>query len=97
MSHIRLSWLLTLPLWIKVIDFRYGNMQEEVWTKTKKRSVIRQISFGGRSDETRTRGLMDPNHARYQTALHPDDYNIIYYTEPSWICQEGSGIFLIFV
>lgn len=25
----------------------------------------------GRSDETRTRGLLVPNQARYQTALHP--------------------------
>ena len=36
----------------------------------------RRIVFG-RSGGIRTRGLMDPNHARYQTSPHPDSLNII--------------------
>ena len=31
----------------------------------------------GRSGGIRTRGLMDPNHARYQTSPHPDSADII--------------------
>ena len=36
----------------------------------------RRIVFG-RSGGIRTRGLMDPNHARYQTSPHPDSADII--------------------
>ncbi len=33
--------------------------------------------FFGRSVGIRTRGLLDPNQARYQTSPHPDVYAII--------------------
>ena len=63
---------------------------------------IRESLILGRSDETRTRGLMDPNHARYQTALHPDVFachtggfrvNVCYYSADGEFCQAFLKIF----
>ena len=52
---------------------------ENQWISYKNPSASnksRRIIFG-RSGGIRTRGLMDPNHARYQTSPHPDSLNII--------------------
>ena len=42
-------------------------------------------SFFGRSVGIRTRGLLDPNQARYQTSPHPDKLN--HYKEIIIDCQ----------
>ena len=48
------------------------------WAKGPKNS--KQLVKYGRGEETRTPGPMDPNHVRYQTALHPDRHRF-----PSWL------------
>ena len=73
-----------LTMWSRLclVKAGYGidtTFQRKVFTQIKEigseRNTLRALS--GRSDETRTRGLMDPNHARYQTALHPDNIFIL--------------------
>ena len=54
----------------------------------------RQVSaetcrFSGRSGGIRTRGLMDPNHARYQTSPHPDNHDIIMNYSPIVKSKQG--------
>ena len=44
----------------------------------KERHNFRCVFLFGRSVGIRTRGLMDPNHARYQTSPHPDELYLLY-------------------
>ena len=68
----------------KGVAVSYAPAQIAVWTlkKIKMRSVCYRILKSykdtphGRSGGTWTRGLLVPNQARYQTALHPEDENI---------------------
>ena len=46
--------------------------------------------FTGRSGEIRTRGLLNPIQARYQTALHPDSNPLIYKGFSSAACLNNS-------
>ena len=56
--------------------------------KAKKEDYLfRQSSFFGRSIGIRTRGLLDPNQARYQTSPYPD--NEKHYSEKRNACQES--------
>ena len=51
------------------------------WLKQRKNRLIMRLSgllIFGRSGGTRTRGLLVPNQARYQTALHPDIQNSLF-------------------
>ena len=50
-----------------------------------KKSGIRKSEFQifGRSIGIRTRGLLDPNQARYQTSPYPDSYDIIMKLSPN--------------
>ena len=41
------------------------------FSKEKSEQAMQSLLRRGRSGETRTRGLLVPNQARYQTALHP--------------------------
>ena len=51
----------------------------------KDRNLQKQIPVFGRSVGIRTRGLLDPNQARYQTSPHPD--NVKHYSEIFPACQ----------
>ncbi len=43
----------------------------------EEKTALRRSFLFGRSEGIRTPGLMDPNHARYQTSPHPDNHDII--------------------
>ena len=52
-----------------------------------KRQELRTIPAFGRSGGIRTRGLLDPNQARYQASPHPDSLAIIL---NYWQCVKSS-------
>ena len=55
--------------------------------KRKKRATQNTSLFFGRGDGTWTHDLLVPNQARYQTALHLDTRNILYYTTLFYFLQ----------
>ena len=58
---------------------------------TKENPADQSTGFSfGRSAGIRTRGLLDPNQARYQASPHPD--RLKYYNEISPRCQALDGI-----
>ena len=61
---------------VQKVFFRYKNFIQKC---KQKKSVLHKQNgfFDGRSGGTRTRGLLVPNQAHYQTVPHPDSLIII--------------------
>lgn len=51
----------------------------QFWRKKIRESSMLSL-FYGRGEKVRTPGPMVPNHVRYQTALHPAEILLTYYT-----------------
>ena len=60
-------------------------MRKNVYKKKNPNPTNSRIWIFGRSVGIRTRGLLDPNQARYQTSPHPD--NEKHYIEKTVHCQ----------
>ena len=79
--------------WYRNARKRYEN--DSLFTLIHYLSSEPQQGVPGRSGGIRTRGLMDPNHARYQTSPHPDSgdiiMNILYFVKGKWTIFAAKG------
>ena len=67
-------------IWTKIGKNEKTENAGKLLKQRKNRLIMRLSGFliFGRSGGTRTRGLLVPNQARYQTALHPDIQNSLF-------------------
>ncbi len=75
------------------------NKDQKLFYGKKEQGILKMDSlfFSGRSIGIRTRGLLDPNQARYQTSPYPDNHNIIMKEKEnvkSWVEISLSGLFV---
>ena len=87
-----ISFLFTVIVYqnIQVVDFFVDLTYEDVSKRNQKaikkhRNHTISVLLYGRSVGIRTRGLLDPNQARYQTSPHP--VSLAYYKEILVYCQ----------
>ena len=79
----------------------YLSKENEKTSTKEKAPIYRAFSFAtsvkaahfyGRSAGIRTRGLLVPNQARYQTSPHPVELSLIHYSNSCPTCQENKKI-----